>query len=313
VEKTGVVCVGMALADILIKPVDRRILERDVTMVDEISYATGGDAINEAATLARLGVPVKLMGSVGTDMWGDFILTSGAEAGIDMRHVTRRSDLPTTISIVLIHDDGERNFICRKEGTNFHFMMECLDMDSLVQAKVVSLASLYGSPEMDAGMLQAARAASKAGAVVTADMMYLPGAGLDQQAEILPYIDYFFPNYDEAAGVTGKTALPDIAEVFLKYGVKNIVIKTGAKGCYIQNREGSFTAPARKNVKVVDTTGAGDNFAAGFIFGLTRDCPARKCAAYANAAASVSIQYVGAKGAGNVRQLEEMAARELLV
>jgi sugar/nucleoside kinase (ribokinase family) len=312
-EKAGVVCVGMAVLDILVRPVDSDLQNRDVTVVDAIDYATGGDAINEATTLAHLDIPVQLMSSVGNDMWGDYILKAGTESGIDMTHVIRRSDLPTTISIVLIRADGERNFVCCKEGTNFHFMTECLDMAAITAAKVVSLASLYTAPEMDAGMLQAARAASKAGTIVTADMLYFAGNTLAQQAEILPYIDYIFPNYDEAAGITGKTALGDIADAFLKYGVKNVVIKTGAKGCYVQNATESFVVPTYKNVKRVDTTGAGDNFAAGFIFGLTRDYPLRECAACANAAASVSIQYVGAKGAGSVRQLEEMLAGELLV
>jgi sugar/nucleoside kinase (ribokinase family) len=246
-------------------------------------------------------------------MWGDFIIKTGTENGIDMRHVLRRSDLPTTISLVLIRDDGERNFISCANGTNFHFMMECLDMDSIASAKVVSLASLYTAPEMDAGMLRAAKAASGAGAIVTADMLYSAGNTMDQQAEIFPYIDYIFPNYDEASGITGKTEPGDIAEVFLKYGVRNVVIKTGVNGCYVQNKREFFTVPTYKDVKRIDTTGAGDNFAAGFIFGLSRDCPLRECAAYANAAASVSIQYTGAKGAGSVRELEEMMTRELLI
>jgi sugar/nucleoside kinase (ribokinase family) len=158
-DKTGVVCVGMTVLDILVRPVDRDIQNRDITKVDEIGYAAGGDAINEATTLARLDIPVQLMSSVGNDMWGDYIIQTGKESGIDMTHVIRCPDLPTTVSIVLIRGDGERNFVCSKKGTGFYFMTECLDMDSISSAQVVSLASLYTAPEMDAGMLQAARAA----------------------------------------------------------------------------------------------------------------------------------------------------------
>ena len=309
--KNGVVCIGLVVADVLVRAVDLGFQKRDVTVTDEITCAVGGDAMNEACTLARLGVPVQLMSSVGTDLWGDFIIKTGRETRIGMENVKRRSDYPTTISLVLIRHDGERNFIC-SEGTAMHFMTESLDMESIRSAKVVSLASLYSSREMDAAFLTAARAAKKAGAIVTADTVIMEGFTLESQAELLGLVDFIFPNYDEACIITGETELDRIAGAFLNYGVGNVVIKTGTKGCHVQNRREYFTVPTYKNAKRVDTTGAGDNFAAGFIFGLSRDLSVRECAAYANAAASVSIQYTGAAGAKNLREIEDMMAGGIL-
>jgi sugar/nucleoside kinase (ribokinase family) len=273
-----------------------------------MSYDVGGDAINEAITLAHLGVQVKLMASVGTDIWGDFIIKEGAEAGVNMEHVKRRSDYPTTISIVLIRNDGERSFI-NAEGTAAHFMPESLDIPSIEQAKLVSLASLFANKEMDEAFLIAAKAAKKAGAVVTADMVVnRSDDSLESQAELLSLVDYIFPNYEEACSITGEKDPDRIAGIFQKYGVRNVVIKTGKSGCYVQTADEKFTVPTYKKAERVDTTGAGDNFAAGFIYGITRDLPARECAAYANAAASVSIQYTGARGAKSLREIEDMMA-----
>jgi sugar/nucleoside kinase (ribokinase family) len=165
---------------------------------------------------------------------------------------------------------------------------------------------MFVSPDMDRAFLIAAAAAKKAGAIVTADMLVLQGSSLGSQSELLSLIDFIFPNYDEACGITKEKDPDKIAEVFMKYGVRNVVIKTGKDGCYIRTANEKLIVPTYEKAKRVDTTGAGDNFAAGFIYGLTRDLPVRECAADANAAASVSIQYVGARGAKNLREVEDM-------
>ena len=131
---------------------------------------------------------------------------------------------------------------------------------------------------------------------------------LESRAELLSLVDFIFPNYEEASSITGETSLDGIANAFLKYGVKNVVIKTGKDGCYIQNADEKLNIPAYKNTKLVDTTGAGDNFAAGFIYGLYKDLSIQECAAYANATAAVSIQYVGAGGIKNFKEVEDMMA-----
>jgi sugar/nucleoside kinase (ribokinase family) len=310
--KNGVVCIGLAVADILARPVDPALLNQELTLTDEISLAVGGDAFNEAHALAHLGIPVKLMATVGLDFWGDFIIKNGNEAGIDMKHVICNHAHPTTVSIVLIQHDGERNFLC-SIGASMHFMMETLDMPSIRKAKVVSLASLYQNPGMNKAFLAAAKTAKEAGAIITLDF----AEGLDintlkSQRELLSLVDFVFPNYDQGSIMTGEKSLDKIAGVFLKFGVKNVVIKTGKNGCYIQNANEKLSIPTYKNAKCLDTTGAGDNFAAGFIYGLYNDLPLRECAAYANAVASVSIQYVGAGGVKSLQEVEDMMAGGIL-
>ena len=305
--ENNVVCIGLTVADILARPVGLEFQKRDTTFVDEIAYAVGGDAFNEAFALARMDVPVKLISSVGSDIWGDFIIKAGNEAGINMEHVVCQKKHPTTVSLVIIRQDGERNFICARESSAMHFVSESLDIPAIKKAKIVSLASLYTSDEMDMAFLESAKIAKKAGAIITADTTSnMDIRTLESRAELLSLLDFIFPNYEEASSVTKETSLDGIAKVFLEYGVRNVVIKTGINGCYIQNADEKFEVPAYKNIKLVDTTGAGDNFVAGFIYGLYRDLPLRKCAAYANAAAAVSIQYVGAGGLKNLGEVENM-------
>ena len=310
-ENSGVVCIGLAVSDILVRSIDISLLNRELTIADSISLAAGGDAFNEAYTLSRLGIPVKLMASVGSDSWGDFIIGKGNEAGINMEYVKCSGNFSTTVSIVLIQDNGERNFISSR-GSTMHFLMESIDIPSIETARVISLASLYSNPEMDQAFLVAARAAKKAGVIVTADTITgMETCSLESQAELLPLLDFIFPNYEEACIITGEKDPERIADAFLKYGVGNVVIKTGKNGCYIQNSREKLKVPTYKNAKRLDTTGAGDNFAAGFIYGLSKNLSIRECAAYANAAASVSIQYIGAGVVKSLQEVEDMMAGEI--
>lgn len=107
---------------------------------------------------------------------------------------------------------------------------------------------------------------------ITADMI-MPRLGetLDDIAGALQYVDYFFPNYDEACLMTGEKDEAKVADKLFSYGIKNVVMKIGTRGCYIRNKDGVMIVPACKGITAVDTIGAGDNFASGFIAALLQE------------------------------------------
>ena len=104
--------------------------------------------------------------------------------------------------------------------------------------------------------------------------------------------DYFFPNEKEAAWYSGQSSFPDMAGAFRDMGVKNVVIKTGPQGCYVSGEEGEFSLPALP-VSVVDMTGAGDSFVAGFISGILKNASLKECAQMALLSASKTITHIG--------------------
>ena len=121
------------------------------------------------------------------------------------------------------------------------------------------------------------------------------GETLDDIKEALGYVDYFFPNYDEACLMTEETELEKIADRFLDCGIQHVVIKTGKKGCYIKSQDGSvLEVPAMKGITAIDTIGAGDNFASGFITAILEGKSLKECAEFANVTASISVQSIGA-------------------
>jgi sugar/nucleoside kinase (ribokinase family) len=147
------------------------------------------------------------------------------------------------------------------------------------------------------------QAAKDAGQTVFADTK-LPNfrmLSLDDLAGSLELIDYITPNEDEAKYYSGKQELEAIADVFLEHGVRNVVIKLGAKGCYFKNAKSSLKLPPYA-IKAVDATGAGDNFLAGFASEVFRGSSPQKALAFANACGAICTTAVGAATALQSRE-----------
>ena len=111
---------------------------------------------------------------------------------------------------------------------------------------------------------------------------------LEDLRETLPQIDYIFPNEKESSFYSGRKEYEEMADVFLAYGVRNVVIKAGKEGCFAKNADGFLHVPALP-VHVVDTTGAGDYFVAGFISALLDGSSFRECCEAGTASAAKRI------------------------
>ena len=110
----------------------------------------------------------------------------------------------------------------------------------------------------------------------------------------------YFPNYEEAALLTGKSDWDDIADVLLDCGVRHVILKAGSEGCFIKTASERFWIPACSDIRCVDTTGAGDTFTACFLYALNSGFSLPDCGRFANAGASFCIEQTGAAG-GRVR------------
>ena len=110
--------------------------------------------------------------------------------------------------------------------------------------------------------------------------------------------------------MTGEKEEDKVADKLYSYGVKNVVMKIGKRGCYIRNKEGVMIVPACKGITAIDTIGAGDNFASGFIAALLQGKNLKECGEYANCTAAIAVQHPGAtSGVKNREMVEEMLAK----
>ena len=173
------------------------------------------------------------------------------------------------------------------------------------------LGSLFRAPFDDPEIIRAVTGAARAaGQLVIADTK-LPNfrfLTLEDVRDALPDIDYITPNEDEARHFSDREDPEDMADVFLDYGVRNVIIKLGSRGCLLKNREKSVRLPALP-VRAVDATGAGDNLVAGFVSELLRGAAPEEALRFANACGALCTTAVGAgtalKGRDQVLRLAE--------
>ena len=302
-----VICTGMSVLDVPIRGLGLIDSARESNTADRIGLNLGGDAVNEAVVLTNLGVPTKLYSALSNDNAGKVIALLLDEAGVDHSLCELRPGTSSYISVPIVLDNAERVFVAGKKGPN-HVLLFAPDPQKIAGARVVTLASLYSNPYLvPANALAIAKAAHEQGSIVCADVTYHKEKGtLADFAEVWPYVDYFFPNEWEAGLLTGEAEPTAMADALLRAGVKHVVIKIGSRGCLFRSTTESFVMPPHL-VEPVDTTGAGDNFCAGFICGLMEGRDHRECCRYANAAASICIQHDGAStGVTSRAQLQEV-------
>lgn len=296
-KKLDAVCVGAAIVDIPLQPVNRDMFEIESFPLQQISMTIGGDAINEATIMSRLGHRIGLMSMVGRDAVGNVIIEHCEKNGIDYSGIKVREGIDTSINVGLVTADGERTFVTNRNGSLWKMTIDDVDLSRLKEARLLSLASIFNNPLLDCqALVKIFQEAKAQDMIICADMIKARlGETLDDIREALGYVDYFFPNYDEACLMTEETELEKIADKFLDCGIQNVVIKTGRKGCYIKSQDGSvLEVPAMKGITAIDTIGAGDNFASGFITAILEGKSLKECAEFANVTASISVQSIGA-------------------
>lgn len=306
-----VICIGAAIADLPLYPVDKYVFDNVSYPLDDISMTIGGDAINEATIITRLGHKVSLMSLIGDDIVGNYIEKFAKDNKIITRDLKKKRGINTSINVGLVRSDGERTFITNRNGSLWKLDIDSINLDNIKDAKVLSLASIFNNPLLNnAALVKIFQKAKENNMIICADMVKSRlNEGLEDIREALSYVDYFFPNYEEASELTGKEDLDDIADIFLNCGVKNVIIKTGKKGCFIKNNELRKEIPAflKDSSVKIDTIGAGDNFVSGFISSILREEEIEKCGQFANAVAAVSIESIGATtGVKSREQVEEM-------
>ena len=296
--KDKILLIGAAILDVLVTPAGPEVFETGSYPAEKIQMSFGGDALNESLVLASLGKKVYLNTVIGNDPEGEMIQRRCAKSGIILPERCQRDGLQTGINVVLVEQNGERNFLTNRNGSLRKMSKNDIQMPFPEDVGVLCLASIFVSPQLGVtDMAEIFRQAKKQGITVCADMTKRKnGETAADVKEALQYIDFLIPNEEEACLLTGVNSPELAAEELQKAGVKNVVIKCGKNGCYVLEadaKEGEYV-PAISGVKCVDTTGAGDSFLAGFVYGISEGWNVKKCAQFANECGAKAVQQVGA-------------------
>lgn len=303
-----VACVGEALVDFL-----PRESGRPVRDVETWRRCPGGAPSNVAIGLARLGVPSALVGVTGDDEFGHFLTKALTDEGVDVTHLRRTSEGKTGLAFVSIAENGERSFsFHRTRSAELFFNGGDADLPYLLGARAVHLGtnSLIWKPAQKAAELMV-QAAQKAGKLVTCDPNLRLHIWPDPEdlrallAHLLPSVGVVKLSEDEIRFVTGTGDVEEALLALRKLGVALPVITRAAQGAVFL-WQGKVVRVPGVAAKLVDSTGAGDGFMAGLLFGLTRLFPdaeglgragvgeLREIVTFANAVAARVVERLGA-------------------
>lgn len=289
-----ILCAGLALADIPIHPVSPQIFVKDSVQIDPPQVQTGGDALNQAVILNRLGVDCALSCWVGSDLWGDCVVSALRTEGICTDFVERVS-APTSASVILIQPDGERHFLTSRGASSQYVLWP---QAAMATYDIISIASLWGLPGMTLDVIAELRRFAQAHNIqIACDFTEdLKGMGNSYIQKVIPMMDFLFPSYAEGVAISGERHPEAILRALAAFGSRHIVLKLGADGC-LALVDGKLYRQPSLATQVLDTTGAGDNFVAAYLACMTRGLSINRSLEIASRASARCVAAIGATSA----------------
>ena len=284
------IAMGVHVLDVLVRPVEAIPEGQDGQLVEEIRMTAAGSAGGTALVLAKLGAEVRSLAAIGSDPVGDMLLRLLERDGVDTSLVVRRDDVQTSASVLPIRPDGSRPAF-HVVGANGTLGPGDVDWDAIADAEFLHL----GGPEFMGGdaAAQILSRARENGVTTSADILAPGDPGLlEWIAGALEHLDYLLPNDEQVLGFTGASDIEAGCRALVERGVGCVIATCGADGAVMVDADGATRVPAF-DIDVVDTTGCGDAFSAGFLRGISLGRDRTQAARLGCATAALVAQGLG--------------------
>lgn len=278
---------------------------------------TGGADSNVAIGLVRLGHTAGWISRLGKDDFGRYIYNCLRGEGVDVSQVTWDEEAPTGVFFKELRPGWEtRIYYYRKGSAASRLAPEQLNRSYVRGARIVHITgvTLALSKSCRAAIHTLIQWAHEEGALVSLDpnlRLKLWPAQAYQQAilELLPQVDVFLPGVSEGQLLLGMDDSQDIARAAIRQGVRTVAVKLGKDGCLVATADAQHVVPGF-SVPVIDPTGAGDAFAAGFLAGILEGLPLEECGRFGNAAGALAVTVPGdVEGLPDREELQAMLER----
>ena len=285
--------IGLYILDVLGRPVTKIPEGGNVEFIDEIRLTVAGTAGGTVVDTAKLGLNSLAVGAVGDDEKADWVLLTLEKHGVDISAMQRLTGVPTSATILNVRPNGDRPAL-HVRGASDHFDVEPNTYDAVFDAPIVHLggtgllAKLDGKPSLV--LLQEAKRRS---CTVTFDLIATNDETINIVKPLLPYIDYFMPSIEEARDLSGQQSADDCADAMLSAGASACVFTLGPDGAYFADKDGQRKQSIAYDIEVVDTTGCGDAFDAGFIAALHHKMDLDTSLRFAQASAALVASGLG--------------------
>jgi sugar/nucleoside kinase (ribokinase family) len=299
-------CIGALVVDALSGPLPSYPVPGVRTQIntESIRFMPGGGAANTGSALAQLGIGTAIFAKVGSDTNGGFLRRALGKVGVDVSQVRVAARESTPFTFVGVHPDGDRSFI-HTPGANLSFSRRDFDLEALYDCKFLLYQDMFVLPKLDRAATRLLAGAQKRGITTLLDECYGLGPKRRTFEAVLPYCDVAIPSCDDMQVMYPGMKPVDIARHLRARGARRVVLKLGARGCLVATEKETALIPSLAK-QIVDTTGAGDCFNAGFIAGLVHGLSDLQAARIGAAAAAACIRFVGgAVGIPRYKKLEK--------
>lgn len=302
--------VGNIACDILSRKSPKQKVSTRRTYLEELVCCPGGDALNSAVDAALLGESARLIGCVGNDLFGKFIISKLQQTNVDISMLRLDDLVPTSVSSYMVEENGEKTGATYRPGGNEALCLKDIPDSALKWADHLHLGSPMIQDGLDGGdNAELFRRAKSFGVTTSMDLVY------DQDEIWLPKIekalyhcDFFIPSDYEVSQVCGTDDIYRIKDLFSGYGIKVFGIKLGKKGVFLTDFSQDLMVPSAYKGTPVDTLGAGDAFFSAFNISWHKGNSLQRCAAIASCASACVLGNYGAStGMLNYEQLLVLA------
>jgi sugar/nucleoside kinase (ribokinase family) len=266
-----ILCIGDLVADIFASPLARLPEPGELVLTDRIAVFPGGNALNTAVALRRLGEQVTVAGSVGGDALGRLLLDQMQTLGLDVCGV-RREPAGMTASTFIVRAEGEDRRFIHSLGVAATFSGEHISPELIPDNGIMLVGGYLKLGAWDDDRLaNLMRCAQQRHCIIVLNICIAQDSGVDPARclRLLEHVDVFVPNEDEARILTSETTPARQAKALRQAGARIVVITRGGQGLYADDGERNVEMDAFK-VPIVDPSGCGDCFTAGLIAAFLR-------------------------------------------
>ena len=296
-KKFDVIVVGELNVDLILNSIDSFPEIGKEKLAKNMTLTLGSSSAIFASNLSALGAKVSFIGKIGNDSFGDLVVESLKTKNVYTNYLIKSNEWNTGATIVLNYDEDRA--MVTYAGAMEHLTINDISDEAISSAKHLHFSSYFLQPGIQPGIVELFKKAKEKGLTTSLDIQWDPNEKWNfNYKEVLPFVDIFLPNEQEALLLTNQKNMDDALNKLSPFA-KHIVVKLGSKGSLLVSEGKNVFKESFLNKNVVDAIGAGDSFNAGFILKFVNGLDLNECQTFANLTGAINTTAAGGTTAFN--------------